>query len=155
MTMTTTVQNFLAKNGVAYDIVPHRMTSTSMNSAQSAHVSGEMVAKSVILEDELGYLMAVVPATRHVKIGKLNRILDRHMGLTTEAELKELFFDCATGAIPPIGPAYNMLSIVDEDLLHCSDIYFEAGNHEELIHIKGKDFQELMKGAPHSSISLH
>ena len=38
MTMTTTVQNFLAKNGIAYDIVPHRMTSTSMNSAQTAHV---------------------------------------------------------------------------------------------------------------------
>ncbi len=155
MTMTTTLQNFLATNGVAYDIVPHRMTSTTLNSAQTAHVRGDMVAKSVILEDEIGYLMAVVPATKHVKIGKLNKILDRHMGLATEDELKSVFFDCDLGAIPPIGPAYGVLSIVDDDLLECKDIYFEAGNHQELIHIKGKDFQRLMRGAPHSSICLH
>ncbi len=155
MTMTTTIQNFLAKNGIAYDIVPHNTTSTTLSSAQSAHIRGDMVAKSVILEDEIGYLMAVVPATHRVKIGKLNRLLDRHMGLATEEELKEVFFDCAVGAIPPIGPAYGMQSIVDDDLLKCDDIYFEAGNHHELIHIKGKDFQQLMKGAPHSSICLH
>ena len=155
MTMTTTLQNFLATNGIAYDIVPHRLTSTTLNSAQSAHVQGDMVAKSVILEDEIGYLMAVVPANKHVKIRKLNQLLDRHMGLATEDELKDLFFDCDLGAIPPIGPAYGVLSIVDDELLECKDIYFEAGNHQELIHIKGKDFKRLMKGAPHSSICLH
>jgi Ala-tRNA(Pro) deacylase len=48
-----------------------------------------------------------------------------------------------------------MQTIVDEDLLHCSDIYFEAGNHRELIHVKGKDFNQLMQGAPHSKISVH
>ena len=56
MTMTTTVQKYLAKNGIAYDIVPHSTTSTTLNSAQTAHVRGDMVAKSVILEDEIGYL---------------------------------------------------------------------------------------------------
>ena len=155
MTMTTTVQTLLTQNGISYDVLPHRKTGTSVNSALSSHVTANMVAKSVILEDRLGYLMAVIPANKHVKIAKLNKVLDRNMMLACEDELKDLFTDCDIGAIPPFGSVYHMQSIIDEDLLHCSDIYFEAGNHEELIHVKGSDFRRLMQGAPHTSISLH
>jgi len=155
MSMTTTIQKYLADNGVAYDILPHSLTSSSLSAAHSTHVFGHMVAKPVILEDEAGYLMAVIPATDHVKVSKLNRILDRDMILAREDELKDLFFDCDVGAIPPMGSAYGIQSIIDDDLLECSDIYFEAGDHRELIHIKGRDFQRLMRGAPHSKISLH
>jgi Ala-tRNA(Pro) deacylase len=154
MTMTTTLRKYLDRNGIKYNIIPHRPTSTSINTAQTAHINGKFVAKSVILEDNLGYLMAVVPASEHVAIERLNRILDRHMQLAPENELNELFSDCEPGAIPPVGSAYGLQSIIDEDLLHCSDIYFEAGNHRELIHVRGKDFNQLMEGAPHSNISM-
>lgn len=155
MTMTTTLQKFLSSSGIAFDIIPHRQTDTSINSAQTAHINGKFVAKPVILEDDLGYLMAVVPASERVELDKLNKILDRHMELAPEQEIVDIFFDCEPGAIPPIADAYGMQTIVDEDLLHCSDIYFEAGNHRELIHVKGKDFNQLMQGAPHSKISVH
>ena len=155
MTMTTTVQTFLEVNDIPYDLVPHRMTSTSMNSAQSARIKAEQLAKPVIFEDDIVYLMAVIPANQHVKIGKLNQLLNRKMGLTTETELEELFEDCVPGAIPPLGPAYNIQCIIDDELFEYHDIYFEAGNHEELVHIKGEDFQRLMRGAPHSHICLH
>lgn len=155
MTMTTTLQQYLASNSVAYDIVPHRMTFSSMNTAQSVHIHGELMAKPVILEDETGYLMAVVPANRHVKISKLNKILNRKMVLASETELSHLFTDCDLGAIPPIASAYGMACIVDDELLDCPDIYFEAGNHQELVHINGRDFKRLMKGAPHSRICMH
>jgi Ala-tRNA(Pro) deacylase len=155
MTMTTTLQKFLTQNGIDFDIIPHRPTSTSINTAQTVHINGKFVAKSVILEDELGYLMAVVPASEHVMLDKLNKILDRQMELAPEAELTKVFFDCEPGAIPPIGSAYGIQSIIDEDLLHCSDIYFEAGNHRELVHVNGHDFKQLMEGAPHSKIAMH
>ena len=113
MSMTTTLQKYLADNGVSYDILPHSATSSSLSAAHSTHVHGHMVAKPVILEDEAGYLMAVVPATEHVKMGKLNRILDRDMTLAREDELRELFTDCDLGAIPPMGSAYGMQSIID------------------------------------------
>lgn len=155
MTMTTTLQKYLSNNSISYDLIPHRMTMTSIDSAQTVHINGKFVAKSVILEDDLGYLMAVVPASEHVQIDKLNKMLDRKMELAPESELTKVFFDCEPGAIPPVGSAYGIQSIIDEDLLHCSDIYFEAGNHRELIHIKGKDFKQLMEGAPHWKISVH
>ncbi|HEY5601473.1 MAG TPA: YbaK/EbsC family protein [Gammaproteobacteria bacterium] len=152
MSISTILQKFLAQQGIGYDIVPHRHSDTSMNAATLAHISAAMVAKSVILEDENGYLMAVLPANHHIKIGMLNRFLGRKMGLATEPELKSLFSDCEPGAIPPVGQAFGIDTIVDESLDHCQDIYMEAGDHEEFIHLNGASFRRLMQNVPHARI---
>lgn len=152
MAIGLTLRKYLAENGVAYDILPHSHTSSSMNTAQSAHISGKNLAKSVILEDERGYLMAVIPATKHVQFGKVNHALNRRLGMATESELGPLFSDCELGAIPAVGGAYSMESVVDNSLSDCSDIYFEAGNHEELVHMKGSSFRRLMKNSQHAAI---
>jgi len=152
MAIGLTLSKYLAENGIAYDLLPHTHTSSSMNSAQSAHISGKNLAKSVILEDEDGYLMAVIPATEHVQFRKINHALNRHLGMATESELESLFSDCELGAIPAVGEAFSMESVVDNSLADCSDIYFEAGNHEELVHMKGSSFRKLMKNSQHATI---
>ena len=155
MEMAKTLEGFLDKNGVEYDILMHRHTDSSINSAHAAHIPEGQLAKPVILEDDQGYLMAVIPADSHVKIREINRLLGRNMGLATENEIPALFTDCEPGAIPPVGQAYGMQTIVDNDLDACSDIYFESGNHEQLIHINGVTFVQLMKVARHASICRH
>lgn len=155
MQMATTLVRYLSENGVAYDKLPHRYTFTSLNTVRSTKVPGDKMAKSVILEDDKGYIMAVIPATKHVKIRELNKLLGRNVGLATETELGQLFKDCDLGAIPPIGPAYGMETVVDYSLDDCGDVYFEAGNHEELIHVKGSAFRKLMKNSQHGNICMH
>ncbi len=152
MSMARTLQEYLAHQGIAYDLLPHRHTDTSINSAFSAHIPADQLAKPVILEDEDGYVMVVIPANRHVRIGRLNLLLNRRMGLATEAELAPLFSDCDPGAVPPLGIAYGLATIVDESLDQCPDIYLEAGDHEDLIHLKGSAFRRLMRGSQHASI---
>lgn len=152
MAIALKLRKFLADNGVAYDILSHTHTTSSMETAQSAHISGHNLAKSVILEDNDGYMMAVVPATEHVKFRKVNHALNRHMGMATETELKSLFSDCELGAIPAVGNAYSMEMVVDNNLEDCSDIYFEAGDHQELVHVTGSSFRKLMKNAQHANI---
>jgi Ala-tRNA(Pro) deacylase len=152
MAIALTLRKYLADNGVAYDILPHSHSSSSINTAHSAHIPGKFLAKSVILEDDDGYLMAVVPATERVKFRKVNHALNRHMGMAIEAELGDLFSDCELGAIPALGEAYSIESIVDEKLIACSDVYIEAGDHEELIHLKGSSFRKLMKDSTHAVI---
>ena len=152
MTMAITLRKYLADNGVAYDILSHPYTSSSQGTAMAARIPAERIAKSVVLEDEKGYLMAVVPASAHVKIGKLNQVVNRHLGLATEPELEGLFTDCATGAIPPVGEAYGMTTVIDGSLDGHEDIYFEAGDHKDLIHVKGSSFRKLMRNAQHAHI---
>lgn len=152
MAIARTLQMYLAHKGIAYDLLPHRHTDTSVNCANSAHIPPDRLAKSVILEDEDGYVMAVIPANRHVRIGRLNRVLNRRMGLATEAELSPLFSDCDPGAVPPLGDAYGIATVVDESLDECPEVFLEAGDHEDLIRLKGTAFRRLMRGSQHARI---
>ena len=153
MSMSVTLQQYLEQQGIPYDLIPHRHTETSMNAASAAHVSAAKIAKPVILEDEKGYLMAVVPAHHHVRINALNRILGRKVGLATEQELIPLFADCAEGAIPPVGQAYGIETVVDACLGECADLYLEAGDHEDFIHLDSAAYDKLMAHAHHAKIS--
>jgi Ala-tRNA(Pro) deacylase len=144
MAIASTVSNFLAEHDVAYDVLTHPHTATSGESAQAAHVPGTRLAKSVVLEDEQGYLMVVLPSNRQIDLGELHRQLNRNLGLATEGELGGLFSDCEIGALPAMGPAYGMETLVDDALAEQSDIYFEAGDHEQLIHVSAETFQTLL-----------
>jgi len=73
--------------------------------------------------------------------------------LAEEDDLTSLFTDCETGAVPALSEAYGLRVIWDDQLKHASDIYIEAGDHENLIHLRGSDFQKLMNTLPHSIIS--
>ena len=153
MAVAISLQHFLDNSGIKYSVVPHPYADNSQKTADAAHVSASKIAKCVILEDEGGYVMAVVPATRKVKLGELFRQINRRLELASESELADLLGDCVLGAVPPIGEIYDMDVVVDDSFDDLSDIYFEAGDHTDLIHIRGEDFQTLMHNAEHASFS--
>lgn len=153
MTISSTLKQFLEQQDIPYDLVPHRYTESSMNAASTAHIPAAEIAKPVILEDENGYLMAVVPAHQHVRINKVNQLLGRTMGLATEAELMSLFSDCEEGAIPPVGQAYGMETVIDDCLGDCPDIYMEAGDHCGFVHLQGSRYRQMMSRVHHGKIS--
>ena len=68
MTVAKKLKEHLAGTGVDYEVVKHPRTYSSSTTAQAAHVSGEHLAKSVVLHDEEGYLLAVVPSTHRVEL---------------------------------------------------------------------------------------
>ena len=144
MAIAITISDYLAAHEVIYDVLTHPHTVTSSQSAQMSHVPGGRLAKSVLLEDEGGYVMVVVPSDRKVNLGELHRLMKRNLGLATESEINALFADCELGALPAIGPAYGIETLVDDALAEQSDIYFEAGDHEQLIHVSSEAFSSLL-----------
>ena len=155
MSVSTTVQNCIIREGIHYDVIGHPSTRDSMHTAEAAHIPGDQLAKCVLLEDETGFLMAIVPATHRVELGALRRQLSRRLGLATEAELGGLFTDCQPGAIPPLGMAYGIETVLDESLTECTDIYFEAGDHLNIVRVTGKDFLKLLVGSRRGRFSHH
>jgi len=155
MDIAPTLVKQLAKHGIAYDTVHHHYSNSSLNSAHSAHIPAANLVKPVILEDDNGFVMALIPANQHLMIRELNMFLNRNMGLAREAELSELFNDCELGAIPPVGEAYGMETVVDYNFDECNDVYIEAGNHTDLLHLSGRSFRRLMESAHHASICIH
>ena len=138
---------YLDAHGVDYDLIHHSYTPTMAESAEAAHVPAGRVAKCVLLEDERGYLLVVVPASCRIELEALHQALGRQLELATEDELDDIFEGCEHGAVPPIGAAYNIPMAIDQSLLRLADVYFEAGDHEELVHVSAAGFRELLVGA--------
>lgn len=155
MTIAASVQHYLGYEGVRYDVITHERTPDSNHCAQAAHIPGDQLAKCVMLKDSEGYLMVVLPATHKVDLGAVRRQLNRKLGLATDGELADLFQDCEPGALPPLGQAYGIETIVDDSLMGSPDIYFEAGDRVTLVHVTGKDFLLLMAHTPRGEISHH
>ena len=155
MSIANRVSDYLTEQDADYEVLTHPHSSTSMETAQLAHVPGDRIAKSVVLEDDRGYLLAVLPASCQVDLGELHRSTNRNLGLATEYELGALFDDCEPGAVPPFGSVYDLETIVDESLVEQSDVYFEAGDHERLVHVSGETFENLLGDVQHSYFGRH
>ncbi len=149
MSISATINSYLSDHNVDYDLVSHTRSYSSRETARKAHVDEDHIAKAVIVKDIKGYAMFVVPGGECLKMHTLQEELDRDFELADESELKKLFSDCKIGAIPPLGQAYSLETYLDEQLSSLANVYFEAGDHENLVHIHGKEFHELFKGVRH------
>ncbi|HZP94689.1 MAG TPA: YbaK/EbsC family protein [Burkholderiales bacterium] len=149
MTIPARVRNYIVEHHAMFDVFEHPLTMNSAQTAHAVHIPPERLAKSVILEDDDGYLMAVLPANGRVHLGELSRQTGRKLRLATETEIARIFDDCEPGAVPPVGPAYGLQTMIEESLLEQPDVYFEAGDHTEVIHMSAEQFVGLMAGVPH------
>ncbi len=46
-----------------------------------------------------------------------------------------------------------MQTYVDDSLMAQPDVYFEGGDHQELVHMSGEQFSQLMSDAGHGQFS--
>jgi len=153
MAISKSIEEFFIAHPLHHETLAHAHSVSSLSSANTAHIPGGSVAKAVLLKAEDSYLLAVLPATSRLHLGHLHHLFNRHVGLATEEEVAEVFADCETGAIPPTGLLYDIDTVVDDALLDQNEIYFEAGDHEHLIHMGRKEFGKMMGDATHLQLS--
>lgn len=148
------LSSFLLVHDAEYDVHPHRHTRSSLDTAHAAHVPPHQLAKAVVLEDEAGSVMAVVPADRYVRLGRLSRLLDRlHLRLADEDRIAALFPDCDRGAVPALGMTWDLETVVDEELEGLGEVFIECGDHERLLRLDHRQFHALMNEARHGRFS--
>ncbi len=146
MPMLTKLTEFLDANGVPYEVRLHRRAFTAQEVAEAEHIPGREMAKVVMLRDDRGFVMAVLPAPYHVDIQAFRAATGRpELRLAEEAEFAGLFPDCEPGAMPPFGNLYGIAVWVDDALSRDEEIAFNAGDHERTVHMKYADFARLVE----------
>lgn len=153
MSIAATLSELLDSRSVDYAIVPHPRTESSMATAEAAHVPGARLAKAVIVWHGEEALMVVVASNHHVHLGRLHRHLGAEVGLATERDVARLFPDCDEGAIPPVGAAYGLKSLLDRALLDEPEVFFESGDHTSLVRVGGEQFRDLIGDAEQVDIA--
>lgn len=155
MTIAPRVGRYLAAQNVTHRVIAHGPTPTASQAAHATHISGDRIAKAVVLRDGVGYLLAVLPASHHVSLDLAQALLGRPVELAAEREASDQFPDCDVGAIPPFGQLYGVEVIIDESLVGLDQICFEGGDHQSLVQVSGDDFSQLMRGAREARFSIH
>jgi Ala-tRNA(Pro) deacylase len=154
MSIALTLQRYLDQN-VTYEVIQHEPTMSSTRTAEVCHVSGDRVAKAIVLRRDGGYLLAVLPASHHIHLQDLRMQLDDKVDLATEDEIAQLFRDCARGAVPAVGECYGLDVIVDDSIDSQREVYLEGGDHATLIRLGGAQFARLTANAWHGHFTTH
>ena len=140
------IGKYLSEQGVAFETFTHPAAYTAQEVAAEEHVSGKLVAKTVLVHDDAGYAMCVLPACCKLDMDKVAGARKSHqLRLANEAELADVFSDVEVGAEPPFGNLYDLPTLVDETLGDQDEIVFQAGTHREAIRMKYDDYVSLAK----------
>lgn len=156
MAIVDRVRKELEQRKVPYELLKHREVFTAQEVAQASHVAGRLLAKPIVIHEGEGrFCMVIVTAPQHVDLSALHQFTGHPRGrLATESEIAGLFPDCELGAIPPIGHLYGIPAYLDEEFRRHDDIYFQAGNHHEVVRMRFADFEKAA-GPFAGEFSLH
>ena len=140
------LREFLDSNNVRYVAISHSTAYTAQEIAASAHIKGKNVAKTVMVTLDGKLAMAVLPASLRLDMNLLREAAGGAQAkLASEAEFRDKFPDCETGAMPPFGNLYGLEVFVAKSLADDAEIAFNAGTHTELIQLAYADFERLVK----------
>jgi len=143
--------DFLDTNKVKYVNITHSTSFTAQDVAESAHISGKEMAKTVIVWMDGAMAMVVLPASSMVDFNKLKGATGaKSLELASESDFKDRFPSCEIGAMPPFGNLFNMKVIVDTTLAEDKEFAFNAGTHHELIRMPYAEYERLVKPTPAS-----
>jgi Ala-tRNA(Pro) deacylase len=139
------VKDFLDTNHIHYNTITHPTSYTAQGTAAYAHVSGNELAKTVMVRLDSQLAMAVLPASAQLDLSALRGLTRaKSICLASEAEFEMKFPDCDLGAMPPFGNLYGVPVYVEEHLSEDREIAFNAGTHNELVRMKYEDFERVV-----------
>ncbi|MEN6620900.1 MAG: YbaK/EbsC family protein [Smithella sp.] len=139
------IKKFLDDQSVKYVTISHSLTYTAQEIAESAHIHGKELAKTIIVLIDGKMAMAVLPAMYTIDFEYFRKETGaKTVQLASEEQFKNAFPDCEVGAMPPFGNLYGMNVYVDDHLIKDKEIAFNAGTHFELIRMSYEDFAKLV-----------
>ena len=140
MAIASRLKWFLDVNRAEYDVFP-------------GDVPEAQRVVSHLFHDSRGYVMVVHPASQQIAMPALQQLMGRTLHPARDKDVRAIFFDCQKGLIPPLGPAYGVLTIVDEGVPADGDVYFAGGEAGDWVHMSGAEFQHLVADERHAAVA--
>ncbi|MCA1686311.1 MAG: YbaK/EbsC family protein [Planctomycetia bacterium] len=138
------IREYLESRNVSYQSVLHHPARCASKRAQSLHVPGRGVAKTVLVRAGGSFVLAVLPATSRIDLVRLSQTLDGvPVSLATEDDLESIFGDCERGALPPFGRLYGVRTVVDASLASGDEIVCMGNTRHECFRLRYRDFEVI------------
>lgn len=140
------IKALLDEKGIKYSITSHPKAYTAQRIAAHAHISGKNFIKTIVIKVDGKLALAVLPANDRIGFSEFAKSLQaKKVELASEAEFRDRFPDCETGAMPPFGNLYDMETYIASDLDQSEEISFNACNHIDVLTMQYRDYLKLVK----------
>jgi Ala-tRNA(Pro) deacylase len=139
------VGDYLLEQRIAFERLPHPPAYSAQKRAKYLRLSGEEVAKAVLLSGPSGYLLAVLPATHQVDTKALAVQLGGAVRLANGRDIAKVFSDCEWGVVPPFGARYGIPTLLDDAIASESRIVLETHSQFEAVRMLCRDFERVEK----------
>ena len=113
--------------GVPYELIAHRPTQTALEEAEALGVQASRVAKTIVLTTSVGFVRAVLPASRRLDLDKVRDLLGtKRVELASEHVLARRYPDFDLGAVPPLAGSPDDRVLVDGRLVGGKTVLIES-----------------------------
>lgn len=147
MAIAENLKRYLDARHAAFELEQTAPFHSAHEAAALLAVAPREVVQAVPLHDRFGLVLAVIASDRHVNYEKLSRLLGRTLEPATTAQVLAAFRDCKGDALPPLGEAYGVRTILDDSLAGNDVIYFSGGDGETLVKVNSHLFFHLQRNA--------
>jgi Ala-tRNA(Pro) deacylase len=129
------IDQYLKTHHLTYEHSTHVRTVAAQRVAAAEHVSGDRIAKPVVVSIDGTLALAVVTATEKVDVDALRRATRAaRVEMVPEDVFQGRFAGCEVGAEPPLG-LFGLPIYVDADLAREPWILMRGGTHEDAIRL--------------------
>lgn len=137
---------YLREHQVPFQVQQHARVFNAQKIAESEHIPGKMVAKTVIVLADNKMILLILPASYRVDLNKVQAVLGaKEIRLAHEAEFAATFPDCEVGSMPPFGNLYGIPVYVEKSLADQETMVFPVGTHTDTMSLKYADFERLVQ----------
>ena len=152
MAISKRITNYLDKQKIKFEVVPHRTVYTAYDLAQTLGEKLDKIAKTLLIKVEFpavqkkkpGYYVLVIPASYQADFQKIKKALKAtKVQLAPEKVIKKL--KLMPGAVVPFKAIHQLELLLDKSLVKMKDILIHAGSTTESLRMKVKDLHKLEK----------
>lgn len=138
------IYEYLDSLGLFYEVIEHEETRSLEQVAKLCAIPRAELLRTVVLSEDHGVLMAILPCDRLLDFFVLCKTLNRRLMPAQSETLELIFKECEPNSYPPLPDYFAMDAILDKSILSLEYVYFEPGNHHSLIKMKKQDFLSLL-----------
>ncbi|MFA5413304.1 MAG: YbaK/EbsC family protein [Patescibacteria group bacterium] len=138
--------SYLDKAKIKYKIVRHKTVYTAYDVAQTLGAKLGDIAKTLVIKADKVYLLAVLPASHKLDLGKLKKLVKaKKIEIPKEGIMKKVF-KIKPGALSPFGQIYKVPVYIDKGILKAKQVIAGAGTFEESVVMTAKNFIKATGG---------
>jgi len=140
MSVPKKLTNYLKKNKISFEIIPHKTVYTSFDLAKTLKVDPEEIAKVLLVRLGKKYALAVLPASKNLNLKKLIALSKQKQGGLAKEQAMKKVFKIKPGTITPFGGFHKLPVYLDRKLAGVKKIIVSALSYTDSLKIKTADF---------------